>query len=85
MNLKGGEDLLEVIYRIDERLKSMHQGMADLKTDMRDIRQQLDGISKQTAVNESRINEIDEEISTAKKVSWSAIATAAVSFFIGGK
>lgn len=85
MNLKGGEDLLEVIYRIDERLKSMHQGMVDLKTDMRDIRQQLDGISKQTAVNESRINEIDREISTAKKVSWSAIATAAVSFFIGGK
>ena len=80
MNLKGGDDLLELLYRIDERVKSMDRNMGEMRADLVEVKKKVDDISEKAAADRARLSEIDDEVKMAKRVSWSAIASAFVSF-----
>ena len=84
-------DLEELIYRLDERFKSLEksldQGVTEIKADIKVVKNDLDAITKQVAVDNARLNEIQDKLKTARQVSWSAVATsvigAIVAFFTG--
>lgn len=75
--------LVEIVYRIDERLKALDEINADVK----EVRNELSTIARQVAVDHERVNDIQDRLKTARHVSWSAIATsvvgAIVTFFTG--
>ncbi len=80
MELKGGDQLLELLYRIDERVKSMDRNMGEMKTDLVEVKKKVDDISEKAAADRARLSEIDDEVKMAKRISWSAIASAFISF-----
>ena len=84
MNQKGGDHLLlEMIYRIDERTGAMQKGMDEMREDIVTIKEKLEEVSKQVAVDKERIDDIKDKMRTARTVSWSSLATAIMSFITG--
>jgi len=84
MNQKGGDHLLlEMIYRIDERTGAMQKGMDEMREDIVTIKEKLEEVSKQVAVDKERIDDIKDKMKTARAISWSSLATAIMSFITG--
>ena len=81
-------DLTEIIYRLDERLKSLDQNVTEIKADIQEMKRDFNTAARQVAVNTESIAEIKDKLKSARTVSWTAIATAVVgalnSFFKGG-
>jgi len=80
MNQKGGDQLFELLYRIDERVKSIDRNMGEMKADLVEVKKKVDDISEKAAADRARLSEIDDEVKMAKRVSWGAIASAFISF-----
>lgn len=71
----------DLIYRLDERLKSMDRNINEIKADIQEMKRDFNTAAKQVAINTERINEIQDKLKSARTVSWSAIATAVMSAF----
>lgn len=80
MNLKGGDQLLELLYRIDERVKSMGRSMEEMKADLVEVKKKVDDLSEKAAADRARLSEINDEVKMTKRISWGAIASAFISF-----
>jgi len=80
MSQKGGDQLLELLYRIDERVKSMDRNMGEMKADLVEVKKKVDDISEKAAADRARLSEVDDEVKMAKRVSWGAIVSAFISF-----
>jgi len=85
MDLKGGDQFLELLYRIDERVKSMDQRVNEMRADVGDIKKTVDGLSKQVAEDHARLSEIEDSVRTARRVSFTSIAGAIMSLIINNK
>lgn len=84
MSQKGGDHLLlEMIYRIDERTRAMQKGMDEMKVDIADIKEKLDGVSEQVAVDKERIDDIKDKMKTLRTVSWGGLFSALMNFITG--
>lgn len=81
--MMDNDRLVEIVYRIDERLKALDEINADVK----EVRNELSTIARQVAVDHERVNDIQDRLKTVRHVSLSAIATsvvgAIVTFFTG--
>ena len=82
MNQKGGDQLLELLYRIDERVKSMDRNMGEMKVDIAEVKKTVGDLSKQVAMDHARLDEIEDSVKTVRRVSVASIVGALMGLII---
>lgn len=80
---EGGGALTELIYRLDERLKSLDQNMSEIKADVKEIKSNVQSHGERITAAETKLNETDGEVKLVKRISWTAVVGAVVSFITG--
>ena len=82
MNQKGGDYLLELLYRIDERVKSMDRSMGEMKVDIAEVKKTVGDLSKQVTMDHARLDEIEDSVKTVRRVSVASIVGALMGLII---